>query len=126
MIKKFLTILFMLITVTSAFAFEDSVIFSDGRLTDIKIKDNAIIDVYPLVTINNDKNTLFVHPLKEGETQFCTLKNGKNIVVFNVKVTKDKTFVEAKKGFEILSIDSPAFDYTIDKPPVKLKKDGAK
>ena len=86
--KKFLFLLCLIIL--PAQAFEDCVISTDGKLTDISIEQNDIIDVYPIFTIMNEKNTLFVHPLKAGKTRFCVLKNGKQV-----------------DGFEILGLDIP-------------------
>lgn len=72
--KKIVFLLCLLIL--PAQAFEDCVISTDGKLTDISIEQNDIIDVYPIFTIMNEKNTLFVHPLKAGKTRFCVLKTG--------------------------------------------------
>ena len=41
-------------------AFEDCLIISKTKLTDIKIENNQMIDVYPLVTIMNEKNVFFL------------------------------------------------------------------
>jgi hypothetical protein len=82
----------------------------EGKLTDIKIEDNSVIDVCPLVTIMNDKNTLVVHPLKDGNTKFCVLKDGKNIVMFNVEINDNKVTIDDVDGFEILSVDEPPFE----------------
>ena len=55
----------------------------------------------------NEKNTLFVHPLKAGKTRFCVLKNGKQKVMFNVEVTDETTTIGEVDGFEILGLDIP-------------------
>lgn len=89
------------------YAFEDCVVSTNGKLSDIKIEQNDIIDVFPLYTIMNEKNTLIVHPLKEGKTRFCVLKNGKEIVVFNVGVTEENTVIDDVEGFDIFSVDIP-------------------
>ena len=106
----------------SANAFEDCIITTNGKLTDIKIQYNDIIDVYPLVTVENDKNTLIIHPLKEGETKFTVLKNKKEKYLFNVKVTDDRTFIEVVEGFGILAIDQPPVmleeSIDLDSPPI--------
>jgi hypothetical protein len=101
-------------------AFEDCIIISDGKLTDIKIEDNSIIDVFPLTTIMNDKNTLIIHPLKTGITRFCVLKNGKDLALFSVNVSETDTCINGSKGFEILTLDPPEgiFNFELDKPPV--------
>ena len=115
--KKLVVIILMFLTMLASQAFEDCIVVSDGKLTDISIEDNTILDVYPLVTLMNDKNTLIVHPLKEGNTRFCVLKNNKNIVMFNVNVTSYETLIEKVDGFEILSIDEPNNDNWLDLPP---------
>lgn len=118
--KKILLLIISLISTNSVFAFEDCLIITDGKLSDIKIENNKIIDVYPLITVMNDKNTLMVHPLAVGKTRFCTLKNGKNIAVFTVEVKEDETLIDEIDGFEILPIDEPPefFDYELDLPPI--------
>ena len=99
-------------------AFEDCIVTTKGKLTDISIEDNTIIDVYPLITVMNDKNTLIVSPLKVGNTKFCVLKNDKEKVMFNVQVSENKTKIDDVKGFSILSIDDPEDEYPfLDEPP---------
>ncbi len=116
--KKLLLIL--CISILPAQAFQDCVISADGKLSDIKIEQNDIIDVFPLYTIMNEKNTLIVHPLKAGKTRFCVLKNAKEIVMFNVDVTEEETKVENSGGFEVFSIDAPPEEedyFELDLPP---------
>ncbi len=118
--KKFL-LLFSLIILPSQ-AFQDCVITTDGKLSDISIEQNDIIDVYPMFTIMNEKNILFVHPLKEGKTRLCVLKNNKNIVMFDVEVKPDETIISDEESFEVLGIDLPPEiqndeDLELDLPP---------
>ena len=43
----------------------------------------------------------------------------KNIVMFNIKITKNETFIDEVEGFEILPIDKPFKDeerFELDKP----------
>ena len=124
--KKFLLGL-ILLSAIPAYAFEDCLITTNGKLTDISIEHNDIVDVYPVVTIMNEKNTLFVHPLKTGETRVCVLKNGKEKVMFNIKITPDKTEIEDVKGFDILKLDPPPMqdDEELDPPPM-LREIGKK
>ena len=119
MIKKFFTILFIIALTLSAQAYEDCIVTNSGKLTDINIEDNTVIDVFPIVTIMNEKNTLIVHPLKSGRTRFCALKNNKNVVLFEVAVTDMETTINAPDGFEVLSLDSPdnEAEFEIDPPP---------
>ena len=119
MIRKFLAVLIIILFVQTAYAMEDCIISTDGKLTDISIEHNDIIDVYPLITIMNEKNTLIVHPLREGKTSFSVLKNGRDKKTFNVKVTPSNTFIEAVEGFEIMPLDNPPdnYEYELDIPP---------
>lgn len=121
-------ILFLLsLIMLPAQAFQDCVITADGKLSDISIEQNDIIDVYPLFTVMNEKNTLFVHPLKEGKTRLCVLKNNKKIVMFNVEVKPDETIISEAEGFEVFSIDPPPEAegdiFELDPPP-KIKSEG--
>ena len=104
--------LILCISILPAQGFQDCVISNDGKLSDIRIEQNDIIDVYPIFTILNEKNMLYVHPLKDGETKFCVLKNGKDIVMFNVKVNDDNTIIDEVDGFEIFSVDTPPGELT--------------
>lgn len=119
--NKLLTIIFLLFLTLQAQAFEECIVTTKGKLTDIKIEDNTILNVYPLITIMNDKNTLMISPLKEGKTSFSVLKNNKERFEFNVEITKDQTYIKEVKGFEILTIDEPKTnEFELDEPPIKL------
>lgn len=110
----------ILLSVLPVYAFEDCLISTNGKLSDISIEHNDIVDVCPVVTIMNEKNTLLVHPLKAGETRLCVLKNNKDKVMFNIKITPEKTIIDEVKGFEIIKIDEPpaAAGDEIDPPPM--------
>ena len=103
MIKKFALIFSILLITQSVQAFEDCIVTNNGKLTDISIEDNTVVDVYPLITVMNEKNTLIVHPIKKGKTRFCVLKNNKNISMFTVEVSEFNTTVNAPEGFEVLT-----------------------
>ena len=121
---KKITIIFLLLFISqTAFGFEDCMVISDTKLTDIRIEDNSITDVFPLVTIMNEKKILIVHPLKEGTTSFSVMKGSKNRVLFNVKVKEHETIIDDVDGFEIQQIDNPPnyYEFKLDTPP-KLKQ----
>lgn len=121
--KLFIVVIIMFLSL-QAHAFEECVITTKGKLTDIKIENNQIINVYPLITIMNNKNTLFVKPLKEGETNFSVLKNGKQIYNFNVKITENRTQIDDVEGFIIQTLDLPPnlFNFKLDEPPLLKKR----
>ena len=119
MYKIVIPLIFLLSTST-VFAFQDCIIESDGKLTDISIENNKIVDVYPIFTVMNERNTLYIHPLKEGQTRICVLKNGKQKVMFNVQITENETTIDDIEGFDILTIDEPPEEIDIDEPPEGL------
>ena len=110
MIKKsFIIIIFCLLLNISVFAFEDCVITTNGKLNDIKVQYNDIIDVFPLITIMNDKNTLIVHPLKSGSSKFSVMKNDKEKFIF-----KDSA-VAKYAGIELFTIGGyTLFTFIVD------------
>ena len=112
--------LIFLLSTSTVFAFQDCIIESDGKLTDISIENNTIVDVCPIFTIMNEKNTLYVHPLKEGQTRICVLKDGKQKVMFNIEITENETKIDDVDGFDILTIDEPPEEIDIDEPPEGL------
>lgn len=119
MYKIVIPLIFLLSTST-VFAFQDCIIESDGKLTDISIENNTIVDVYPIFTVMNERNTLYIHPLKEGQTRICVLKNGKQKVMFNVQITENETTIDDIEGFDILTIDEPPEEIDIEEPPEGL------
>lgn len=122
MIKKFLISILILSVAQAVYAYEDCIITNNGKLTDINIEDNTIIDVYPIVTVMNEKNTLMVHPLKTGKTRFCVLKNNKSLALFDAEIDEFETRINAPDGFEVLTLDSPfdEFEFELDEPPEVL------
>lgn len=122
--KKFLIFLFILCFSLQVQAFEDIVLSTDGKITNIKIKDTSIININPLTTIQNERNILFITPLKTGETTFSLIKDDEKYD-FNIKVEKNKTILNENDEFEILSLDiqPEILDCEIDLPPVLRKKE---
>ena len=101
------------------YAFEDCIIASDARMTDVRVKNPEILEVHTLVTVMNEKNTLVVHPLGVGSTHFSVMKDDR-LFDFRVDITEDETIVEEKDGFEVMALDSPpeVLDYELDRPPL--------
>ena len=107
-------------------AFEDYVIIGNGKLTDISIENNKLVDVCPLITVMNEKNTLIVKPLEVGSTRFCVLKNNKDICMFNINIEENKTTIDEVEGFDIFALDiqdinntnNEEDEFELDEPPI--------
>ena len=117
MLKKFVVMFLFFSTTLGVQAFEDCIVTSNGKLTHINIENNQIINVFPLITVMNDKNTLIVHPLKEGFTAFSVLKDEKERFMFNVIVKENETTIGEVEGFDIFPIDNPPEIPELDPPP---------
>ena len=74
----------------------------------------------------NEKNTLIVHPLKEGITCFTIKKNNKENHLFTVRVEPNKTHIQDIEGFDILAIDIPPHEeeLLLDLPPFEKFRTG--
>ncbi len=121
--NKWLIIFLIATSSLQAYAFEDYIVSTKGKLTDIRIQDNKILDVSPITTIMNSKNTLLFHPLQTGKTRVSVLKNNKDRYYFNVEIEENETKIESQGDFEILSIDNPPEGYVLDFPPIKTSKE---
>ncbi len=122
---KYLLMFLLLMFALDCKAYEEYLLTTTDKLTDIKVEDKQIVDVYPIVTIMNNKNNLIIHPNKVGETKFSVVKNSEKYE-FNVKITEDDIQIESKEGFTIISIDNfpPILDCNLDLPPEKLNEKG--
>ena len=105
--------------INPVYALEDCIVSYDGTLTDIKVADEQMLEIHPVVTIFNEKNTLIVHPLKVGTTSFSVLKDGKDRAVFKVQINENETIADEVEGFDVETLDSPPeiLDCDIDFPP---------
>ena len=120
--KKIIMILLIFFSALQANAFEDLILSSNEKMTDIKIENNQIINIHYLTTILNEKDTIFINPINIGETSFSLIKANEKYT-FNIKVDEDETFINNIEGFEIVSLDTPPqiLDFEIDPPPVLNK-----
>lgn len=122
--KGFFAVTLMLFSTLQAQAFEEYILSTKSILSEIKIENQEILNIEPIVTIDNSKNTLFIIPLKEGETSFSFVKDKKEKISFDVKIEGKKAFFSKIEGFDIVAFDEPPIilDCNLDKPPV-IKKD---
>ena len=119
-----LLFLFLLMFTLPAYSYEECIVSSNSKLTNIKIEYNDIINVYPLITLANDKNILMVEPLKEGSTRFKVTKNKNDESIFTVEVNADSTIIKGDEDFEIITLDVPPeiyeYAFEIDKLPEEI------
>ena len=116
--KIFMTILLLS---APAFAFEDYMIISNQPVKSVSVQNPEILDASVLFTIDNTKKDIIITPKKTGKTKIIAdmYVDSKKI---DVKVTEEKTFIDAPEGFYLFLMDSPPKAYPIPKPPVYKEK----
>ena len=124
MTRSFLTIALILVSTLQTQAFEEYILSTESRLSKINVENNEILNIQPLITIDNSKNTLFITPLKEGETKFSFVKDGLEKITFDVKIDEEKVSFSQVEGFDIVAFDAPPIilDCNLDEPP-KVKQE---
>ena len=123
MVKWLISIFSVFFIILQVQAFEECIIMANGKLTDISIVDDAIVEIKSLITIMNEKNILVVSPLKTGKTKVSVIKNNKDRIIFNIEVLENKTIIDKVEGFEILALDEPSEGFKLDEPPVGFELD---
>lgn len=123
MIKWLISIFFIFFITLQVQAFEECIITTNGKLTNICVVDDSIIEINSLITIMNEKNTLMVLPLKVGKTKVSVVKNNKDKIIFNIEVLENKTIIDKVEGFEILALDIPMEGFELDEPPIGFELD---
>lgn len=102
---------------TPAFAYENYMIISKLPVKSISVKNQEILSVKPVFTIDNSKKNIILQPVTQGKTQLeIDLYNA--IVHIDVKVEKDKTYIKKHDGFNYFVIDSPPKPHPILDPPL--------
>lgn len=123
MIKWLISIFFIFFITLQVQAFEECIITTNGKLTNICVVDDSIVEINSLITIMNEKNTLMVLPLKVGKTKVSVVKNNKDKIIFNIEVLENKTIIDKVEGFEILALDIPMEGFELDEPPIGFELD---
>jgi hypothetical protein len=104
--KNLLIIFLILMLPLQTFAFEDYLILSDKPVSSITWSDDNILSAFPLLTIDNKKNSIVVRAKTEGFA-ILTIETDKSNANIEVKVTKDKTILSAVEGFTYFVLDKP-------------------
>lgn len=118
--KSFFAIALIFVSTLQAQAFEEYILSTESILSKIKVENQEILSVQPVITIDNSKNTLFITPLKEGQTNFSFIKDGIEKITIDVNIGEEKTSFSEIEGFDIISFDAPPviLDYNLDQPPI--------
>ena len=86
----------------------DYLISTNHQINASSITNQDILVVEPFCTLFNEKNSLIIHPKREGKTQFILYMNdGKRIFNVNISAKYPRNKEGIKKGiFEVKAIDT--------------------
>ena len=101
--KKILFIL-LIFLIPQAQAFEDYLILSDSPVSSINWSDDDVISATPLLTIDNNKNTIILEAKKEGMA-ILAIETLDGTAQIKVDVTSDKTRLQDVDGFTYYTLD---------------------
>lgn len=105
-IKRILMIIMVICYVNIAHA-ESCIMITDMDITDIKCDNHGVIDVKLLTTLSNEKRTIIVSSLKDGDAGFSVkLKN--KYYDYKVSVTGGKLKINGDTKIKILPVDLPS------------------
>ena len=87
----------------------------------VSINDIEIINIFndgteEIAEVNADDIKISPAIIGAGTTSI-TIKYKRTSKTFNIEVTEDKTIIDEVNGFEILTLDIPEEDFSIDLPP---------
>ena len=117
--KKFIFLTCCLFISNSAFSFENYIITSENKITNVENKTPDIIDVKILTTIMNEKNTVIVECKKAGKGEFVLTSRGM-LDKFTVNSSEEKSTIVYPKGYFCHVLDKAPGVYELDPPPVHV------
>lgn len=104
LIRIFIT-LFALCSASSVFA-NNYIMVSPDNITKIDCSNNNVVNMHILTTLTNDKKSVIVTPVADGETTFAIYLKGKKCD-YKAKVTNNSLEIKGDKTIKILPLDLP-------------------
>lgn len=105
-LKRFFIIMTTMF-VFANFVFADSyIMIADGPITEIKCPDNCVASVNVLTTLTNEKKSLIVTSVKDGESEF-TIKVKNKCHCYKINVCNGKMQICGSNAVKILPVDLP-------------------
>src|SRR5574344_1677976 len=110
----FLSVFTIIITSCASFAnppimvalnlYHDYVISAQGQFTASSILNQNYLTVDRFYTVNSEKNSLILHPVREGLTQIVLfMKSGKYVINVNISARYPTEIKTVKKGIFTIS-----------------------
>lgn len=97
-----------MILCSPAFAFESYFVMSELPIKNYSAENKNLVMIKRNVTLLDDKKTLILTPLKEGQTKIY-IDFGENKTQFNIDIKKDSTTFDNANGLTFIQIEKPPF-----------------
>ena len=104
-VKYLLAPILLICGVSTAFA-DSCIMISESPITEIKCKDSEIISVKPLSSLSNEKKSVMITSVKDGQTEL-TIKIKNKCYCYAVNVVNSKLTICGDNKIKILPVDLP-------------------
>jgi len=106
MLKKICTVLIISCVAAPVLAYENYMLMADKKVTGIKVLNEDILTLKPILSTKCEGNTMLVIPKCVGKTKISFCK-GKKRVCIKVKVKQNETCIKNKNGVKFVKLDLP-------------------
>ena len=103
---KYILVTILLICAGRPVFADSCIMISETAVTDIKCKDCGIISVKPLSSLSNEKKSIMVTSLRDGQTEL-TIKIKNKSCCYKVNVSNGKLEICGDNKIKILPVDLP-------------------
>ncbi|MCD8377209.1 MAG: hypothetical protein LUB59_00290 [Candidatus Gastranaerophilales bacterium] len=105
-LKRFLITVILLCSANFAYA-DSCIMIADSEIKDVKCNDTSIVCMRVLTTLTNEKRSIIVTSLKDGQTEF-SVKVKSRYHCYKVKVCGSKLTICGDSTLKIMPVDLPA------------------
>ena len=106
MLKKIISLLIVISFVAPCHAYENYMLMTDKKVTNIKVSNENVITVKPIVSLKCEGNSMMVIPRNIGCSNLYFCKGKKRIKLW-VKVKENKTCIKKVNGVKAVPMDLP-------------------
>ena len=106
MLKKIMSLLIISSFLAPCHAYENYMLMTDKKVTNIKVSNEDVITVKPIVSLNCDGNSMMIIPRSVGRSNLSFCKGKKRIKLW-VIVKANKTCIKKVNGVKVVPMGLP-------------------
>lgn len=104
--KKIVILLAGLFIASPCMAYQNFMLMADHKLSKVKVSNEEIITVEPMVNLSCTGQAMMIIPHKEGRARLSFCK-GKKRINLCVRVKEDETCIKRINGVKLIPVDLP-------------------